>query len=635
MSYVKQAAVKAPGGQQKIAEVVLAAAQATVAFNAIPQNYRNLRLVGQARGDTALTFTHLQAQLNGDTGATYDWTEVYGSGSASGGASSYAQTFALLGNIVAANAPATVASGVDALIPNYASTTFDKTIRSINDNERDRAGGYFAEVAATSWRNTAAITSLLLFPGAGNFVAGTVFTLYGEDDLSAPSAVSTVTGAQPSSKVQLDYVPLTDLSTGTSLTTNTWTDVTPAQTFTVDDAASVVDAAIETAITFTNVSTAGDATARLLVDGATAYQVGAVHSHSTGNMILAVTAGGVPLKGLAVGSHTIKLQIYGSTASGTLNWYCRPASNPLYESFSLRIAERKQIAPTTYTPVTNQPNKVQLDWTATTDIANAFAVAAATWTDVPGSSQTFTVDDVASLVDITAWGNVRIVQSGGNAANTRLVIDSGGSAITKMLGGVSSTTDGNALAGADPVTLSGLSAGTHTVKVQVYAGYSGGGTLYVRAASQPNSEFFGIRVIERKTTTSAAVSTALASAHSALAADVSIAANNTYYDGPTLTLGAGTWLVQGTFTGVGGSAAGSFTVRVWDGTTSYVSTGTTCPSAGFWASAALGTVVTLSAPATLRLSAAINNNAPATMVAAVPVNGVGNNATSISAIRVA
>lgn len=53
-----------------------------------------------------------------------------------------------------------------------------------------------------------------------------------------------------------------------------------------------------------------------------------------------------------------------------------------------------------------------------------------------------------------------------------------------------------------------------------------------------------------------------------LAANVSLAAQNTYYDGPSVAQGtAGTWFVSGTVTLTDTAGAATFNAKLWDGTT--------------------------------------------------------------------
>src|SRR5947199_1336679 len=99
--------------------------------------------------------------------------------------------------------------------------------------------------------------------------------------------------------------------------------------------------------------------------------------------------------------------------------------------------------------------KVQLDWSATTDVANNLALTQNGWTDI-GSNQTFTIDSSDSVVEISVAGGI---QSSGTGADygARIVIDSGGTPINKRIGSCFNTGQ-NILAGSSPVELTGLSA---------------------------------------------------------------------------------------------------------------------------------------------------------------------------------
>ncbi len=125
---------------------------------------------------------------------------------------------------------------------------------------------------------------------------------------------------------------------------------------------------------------------------------------------------------------------------------------------------------------------------------------------------------------------------------------------------------------------------------------------------------------------------ALTTVTAALTADVALTAAQTWYDGPTLALGAGTWFVSGMVSGSIQSGANNFKARIWDGTTAYASSDVT--QQGTWAvNLSMSTLITLAAATTLRLSAS-GNNGGNTMHAAIPDQPQGNNATQITAIKV-
>lgn len=159
-----------PKTYEPIATQTLGSAAATVTFSSIPGTYTDLVLIitPQSSSGTA----SVDIQLNGDTGTNYSLTYLYGTGSSSasgrdsntayaGGGSAVATANIFLTNIVQ--------------IQNYSNTTTNKTLLMRTDNT---AGNVLT--AVSMWRNTAAITSILLKLATGaNFTTGSTFSLYG------------------------------------------------------------------------------------------------------------------------------------------------------------------------------------------------------------------------------------------------------------------------------------------------------------------------------------------------------------------------------------------------------------------------------------------------------------------------
>ena len=112
-------------------------------------------------------------------------------------------------------------------------------------------------------------------------------------------------------------------------------------------------------------------------------------------------------------------------------------------------------------------------------------------------------------------------------------------------------------------------------------------------------------------------------------------AANTWYDGPSVELGEGTWMVSGALLVLGTAAMQGITARISDGTTHHA-------SAEFSYGDNVGYAITLSLPrrevalavtTTIKLQAA-STVAGAVIKAATTVNGSGNNASWITAERV-
>lgn len=135
---------------------------------------------------------------------------------------------------------------------------------------------------------------------------------------------------------------------------------------------------------------------------------------------------------------------------------------------------------------------------ASTDLHNGTAVVINTWTNV-GPSHSFTVQNAGSKVEIIVSGNVDMSVAGAHIAKSALLIDG----TTRYdLGGLRSggthLSEINILAGGEPLILDGLSAGAHTVQLQVFD--DTGGSLYLRALTQPQAEFLRVTVIEHVST---------------------------------------------------------------------------------------------------------------------------------------
>ncbi len=118
-----------------------------------------------------------------------------------------------------------------------------------------------------------------------------------------------------------------------------------------------------------------------------------------------------------------------------------------------------------------------------------------------------------------------------------------------------------------------------------------------------------------------------------LGGDVAMAVANTYYAGPSVTLGAGTWFVTGHVT-VTDTAANLFTAKLWDGTTvessGEVRVADVSPG---WGVIALEGIVTLTGSTAVKISVAALN-ASGSVKAACTNNGAGNNASHIQAVRI-
>lgn len=120
----------------------------------------------------------------------------------------------------------------------------------------------------------------------------------------------------------------------------------------------------------------------------------------------------------------------------------------------------------------------------------------------------------------------------------------------------------------------------------------------------------------------------------ALGADVTISATSTYYDGPTLSVPVGTWLITGVLDYQG--PTDWIVAKLWDGATVYGANGAYSPTAGGGTSLTIPmALVTLAAATTVKLSAATLSNTGGLIKAATHVvnTGTSGKVSRITALR--
>lgn len=167
-------------GLTLIEEHLCAVDTAYIEFVTIPQIYRHLKLLGQARSTKSPDgAVDLKLQFNGDTGANYNSQQLSASGTYSTASESIGAASAIAGSICAAGAPSGEAGIFELSVPNYRGG-FKKQLRSISGYRYSTGSEKTVQVDNfASWSGSNAITSIKLFPTSGNFLTGTVISLYG------------------------------------------------------------------------------------------------------------------------------------------------------------------------------------------------------------------------------------------------------------------------------------------------------------------------------------------------------------------------------------------------------------------------------------------------------------------------
>jgi hypothetical protein len=151
----------------------------SVSFTSIPQTYTDLHIKMSTRCDGATNGLMGAVRFNSDTGSNYSDKVMYTNGNTSTlGSANNANNFSYAGSHPGTSSGTYYFGANDMYIPNYTLSRW-KNWHCDGGGESSTAGSYMA-VASGNWMNTAAITSITLFPGGGyNFVQNSVFTLYG------------------------------------------------------------------------------------------------------------------------------------------------------------------------------------------------------------------------------------------------------------------------------------------------------------------------------------------------------------------------------------------------------------------------------------------------------------------------
>ena len=162
-----------------IATQTLGSPAASVTFSSIPAIYTDLILITQYMNTIN---GGLFLQYNGDSGTNYSVVNVISSATFS--PSSYvdadepyiwADTYLQGTGTVTTDRPMTVSH-----IMNYANTsTFKTTLLRSSDVRTTSSTDGTAYAGVATWRNTSAINSITILSSGGNFIATSMFSLYG------------------------------------------------------------------------------------------------------------------------------------------------------------------------------------------------------------------------------------------------------------------------------------------------------------------------------------------------------------------------------------------------------------------------------------------------------------------------
>lgn len=143
----------------------------TVTFGTIPAGYKHLQLRFAAIVTSGNPYMGIR--FNGDSGSTYAYHYVLGTGSGSAlGNGAANQTSAINLGFSSGLSTTIPTSGVVDVLDAF-STNKNKTVRTLNGNSNELVFG------SGVWINTNAVTSVSAFVSGGSFSTSTRFSLYG------------------------------------------------------------------------------------------------------------------------------------------------------------------------------------------------------------------------------------------------------------------------------------------------------------------------------------------------------------------------------------------------------------------------------------------------------------------------
>ena len=159
-----------------ISSNVLSSSAASVTFSAIPATYTDLVIRTSIRTDRSTQPNDgINIALN-NTSTNYSYTYLRGNGATA--SSSFDVIYSTFRNVDGSLATSNTFGNNEIYIPNYAGS--NNKVFSVTGAQEDNSTTAHIEAYAFLWRNTAAISSIVLSPYVGpNFVAGSSFYLYG------------------------------------------------------------------------------------------------------------------------------------------------------------------------------------------------------------------------------------------------------------------------------------------------------------------------------------------------------------------------------------------------------------------------------------------------------------------------
>jgi hypothetical protein len=170
--------VRITSSYESIATVTASGGETSLTFSSIPSTYKHLQIRGiTRRADAGSVIATDNLRFNGDTGTNYFYHRLQSDGATATAGSGGATSDIVFSRGAGATAAAGIFGSVVADIHDYTSTTKNKTTRSFTGFDLNGSGNIY--LYSGLWLNTAAITSITIYPNGNTIAAGTTYSLYG------------------------------------------------------------------------------------------------------------------------------------------------------------------------------------------------------------------------------------------------------------------------------------------------------------------------------------------------------------------------------------------------------------------------------------------------------------------------
>jgi len=166
-----------------IKSVVADGTAAIMEFDAIPQIYTHLVLIGQIRFAGAVVQVALEILLNDDTGANYNDQQTIGEDTTASAVGATGENEGALGEVPGGSGSSGHAGTFQCYLANYAGASFYKNWVGMSISIPNTTVAAFSmRHAGGMWLNTEAINKITILSttgSAGNIVSGSMVSLYG------------------------------------------------------------------------------------------------------------------------------------------------------------------------------------------------------------------------------------------------------------------------------------------------------------------------------------------------------------------------------------------------------------------------------------------------------------------------